>query len=299
VKLVQSSLRERAWWIEHAPQFAKPIEITLPVYNNSHRSTWKIRTGLRLYDWLAGRHRLGRHCWYGRSEALRLCPELNPDGLKGVFTFRDAQMQDRELGLWAAEQAAARGVAVRTHSPVHSVNLRGSLVSNTELQFDRIVNVAGPWAKKLLEQSGVPSAYDLDLVRGSHLLLKQGPKRNYMVEVPEEERVCFVLNYQGTTLVGTTEVRQTIDEPIACSGVEREYLLSVYNRYFRPGVRREDIEAEFAGVRPLLRSHDNPTRASREYAIETHEKLVNVFGGKWTTSRLLGQEVADAVERQN
>ena len=37
-------------------------------------------------------------------------------------------------------------------------------------QFDRVVNVAGPWSQQLLKQSGLVQQ-PLDLVRGSHLLL--------------------------------------------------------------------------------------------------------------------------------
>ncbi|HEY3930727.1 MAG TPA: FAD-dependent oxidoreductase, partial [Candidatus Koribacter sp.] len=225
LRLVRSSLQEREWWIQQAPQLAKTIEMVLPVYAFSRRPRWKIRIGLALYEWLAGGQTLGRHLWHARAEAMRFCPELNPEGLIGIFTFYDGQMHDRELGLWAAEQAKAVGVVVRAHSPVDTVSNDGTLTTDgEEARFDRLVNVAGPWACRLLDRSRIDSKYNLDLVRGSHLLLKQSMGRNYILEVPGEERVCFALNYKGQALIGTTEVRQSIDEPIECSTAERNYL---------------------------------------------------------------------------
>ena len=212
----------------------------------------------------------------------------------------DAQMQDRELGLWVATQAVQNGVRIRSNSPVDTVDIEGRVrADGEEWEFDRVVNVAGPWARQLLERSGIRSEYQLDLVRGSHLLLRRVLTRNYLVEVPEEERICFVLQYEGQTLVGTTEVRKTLKEPTVCSPEEREYLIRVYNHYFAVKVGNSEIASEFAGMRPLIRSHGNPSRASREYVIERQGDLITVFGGKWTTARLLGHQVAEIVERRS
>jgi glycerol-3-phosphate dehydrogenase len=49
-------------------------------------------------------------------------------------------------------------------------------------------------------------------------------------------------------------------------------------------------------VRPLLYSAANPTRATREYAIERHGQLVTVLGGKWTTALALAGKVAEALD---
>jgi glycerol-3-phosphate dehydrogenase len=116
------------------------------------------------------------------------------------------------------------------------------------------------------------------------------------VEVPGEDRLCFILPYQGRILLGTTEVRQSLAEAIECTPSEQSYLLHVYNHYIRPHATEDDIAGSFAGLRPLIRSNANPSRATREYAIETHRRVITVFGGKWTTSRALGENVASAAD---
>jgi glycerol-3-phosphate dehydrogenase len=116
-----------------------------------------------------------------------------------------------------------------------------------------------------------------------------------ILEVPDEKRIIFVLPWQGQTLLGTTEVRQKLDDAIECSQEEKQYLIHAYNHYFNRKISDVDIVGSFAGLRPLLRSSANPRKASREYGIQKNEKLVTVFGGKWTTSRALSHKVKAAI----
>lgn len=297
-RLVRESLRERLFWISAAPDLVHKLELILPVYKSSRRSRWLMRCGLVLYDLLAGQANLGGHRWMSSSEAARECPGLNLEGLVGAFVFFDAQMDDHALGLWAAAQSARAGVAVKTQTPVNSFTREGDVDTNgNQVRYEIVANVAGPWAEALLRQSGIASRHSLDLVRGSHLVLPAPAQHAFLVEVPGEERFCFILPYQGRTLVGTTEVWQKLNEPIECSPPERSYLLNIHNHYIHPSVSEQDIVRTFSGLRPLIRSDRNLSRSSREYVIESNGRVVSVFGGKWTTSHALGEKLALAAER--
>jgi len=297
-RLVRESLHERSAWLAAAPHLVKPLEITVPIYRWSRRPAWLVRCGLLLYDALAGRAKLAPHKTLGLDQTLRKYPELRSDGLCGAFTFFDAQMDDYALGMWAAVEAARSGVKMHTGTPVRAISAGGEVcVDGSARKCDVVVNVAGPWAEELLKQSGISARHGLDLVRGSHLLLAIPSKHAFLVEVPEEERFCFLLPFHGDTLVGTTEVRQELDRPIRCSEEERSYLLSVYNRYLRPEATPTEIVRTFAGLRPLVRSHRLASRATREYAIERNGHTITVFGGKWTTARALAERVAAIAEQ--
>lgn len=295
-RLVYEALRERAWWINAAPHLASPIQLILPVYRNLARPAWKIKAGLVLYDLLAGRLNLGRHQWHTRDELINISPMLKTDSLSGGFTFYDGQMDDLNLGLWAAQQASNAGVLIHENAPVERVDLdAGITINGNRIKYDFVVNIAGPWAKQLLNRSYINSTNELDLVRGSHVLIDEPLDHGYLLQVPEEKRICFVLPYFGQTLVGTTEVRQTLDQPITCSDEEAVYLLNIYNFYFQTSKGISDIYKRFSGVRPLIRTNDDPNKASREYVIEKKGRLITVFGGKWTTSRALGYKVAKEI----
>lgn len=294
-RLVREALAERRWWMDHVPEHAGRVALWLPIYAGASRPRWLIKLGLWLYDLLAGSGGIGVHRWFDRAAVVARCPDLRPDGLRGAFLFYDGQMDEAGLGGWVADQARALGVVVRTGTPVDAVSVDGWLQAGGERRrYDRIVNAAGPWAVRLLERSGLRAAVALDQVRGSHLLFDAPLAEGYLLQVPGERRIFFVLPYQGRTLVGTTEVRQSLDEPVAASEPEVEYLLDAYNAHFVKPRHRAEVAGTFAGLRPLIKSAADPSRATREYVIDRDGALVNVFGGKWTTARALGRAVADA-----
>jgi glycerol-3-phosphate dehydrogenase len=298
--LVREGLRERGWWLKSAPQHAHAIEIIVPVFRHSPRSRVALRLGLIAYDLLAGTQRLGWHRWLSAAELSKLAPQLRIDGLLGGFTYFDGQMDDRALGLWALSEARAKGVELRDHTRVERVDIEGGVyVEDRREQFDFVVNAAGPWAARLLEDSAIASLHRLDLVRGSHLIVERKIAHGYLLQSPDDGRVCFVLPYQGRTLIGTTEVRQALDEPIACNEQERDYLSRAFNGCLYPALRADDVVEVFAGMRPLVASRAaGLSEVSREHAIEKYGRLISVFGGKWTTARALGRKVASAVNAE-
>lgn len=295
-RLVREALRERDAWLKRAPELARPLRLLMPVYRSSRRSRIVVATGLFLYDRLAGKSILPGARWRSAGEILAKDPGLNPNTLVGGYEFSDGQMDDYALGLWVADQAAAAGVTIVESARVASVDAAGTVVTagGERASFDRVLNVAGPWAARLLEESGIPSPYQLDLVRGSHVVLAEPCAQPYLLEVPGERRIFFVLPWKQGTLVGTTEVRQALDEPIECSDAEASYLLAAYRHYW-PGAT-PTVTARFAGVRPLLRSAADPNRATREYAIHRTGNLISVFGGKWTTAMALAHKVEVAAQ---
>jgi len=302
LRLVHEALQERRWWIKKAPHLTRRLPILYPIYRDGRRPRWQLKIGLWLYDLLSARKGIGRHRWLNTEQTLRCSPGLKPEGLRGAFLFFDGQMQDQQLGLWVAAQAEKQGVVIHQHCPVQALSATAALLLQGESewrQFDRLVNVAGPWSNQLLEQSGLPVQQSLDLVRGSHLLLPPLSRYGHMLEVPGEARIVFVLPYQGLTLLGTTEVRQTLAEPIACSETERSYLLDLYNHYFRVQRSNSDILREFAGVRPLLGGSEQASTASREYSMHWQQQLLTVTGGKWTTARALAKQVVAQIAQSD
>jgi glycerol-3-phosphate dehydrogenase len=297
-RLVREALQERRWWLKKAPQLTRRLPILYPLYTHSSRARWQLKLGLWLYDTFAGRKGIGRHRWLTAQQAIRCSSQLQAEGLKGAYLFFDGQMDDQKLGLWMAEQCTKAGVQLNQHQPVLQVSIDGKvLLGEGWQQFDRVVNVAGPWSQQLLQQSGIATGQQLDLVRGSHLLLPKVSRYGHMLEVPGESRIVFVLPYKGNTLLGTTEVRQQLSEPIQCSVAERDYLLAVYNQYFTPACQQDKVLADFAGVRPLLGGSVNASKASREYQLDWQGQLLTVSGGKWTTARALGKNVAAQVQQ--
>lgn len=293
IGLVREALAERSKWFARAPHLAKPLPMIYPIFKQGRRSRWVIAAGLWLYRLLSLGSKLPSPRWLSKAEIEQLQPNLKADGLTGGYRFYDGQMDDYALGMWVAEQCRESGVEIIEQTAVEKIKPDGQLeTQNGQIySFDRVVNVAGPWAEDLLQQSAMQSPVRLDLVRGSHLIVNRHCGQAYLLEVPGERRIFFVLPWKGKTLIGSTEVRQELNEPIACSKEEICYLLSAYNQWMVVPISEEDVVDTFAGLRPLLSSADDPSRVTREYAIRRDGQVVNVFGGKWTTCCALADKV--------
>ena len=291
-RLVREALRERDAWIQRAPALAKPLRLIMPIYKGSRRGRLTVGAGLYLYDHIAGKSHLPGARWLKPHAVLERSPGFNEDGLVGGYEFSDGQMDDQALGLWVAEQARKSGVAILEGAEVICLGPSGTITTadGQAEKYDRALNIAGPWASQLLNQSNIESPYQLDLVRGSHLILAQPCSQAFLLEVPGEQRIFFVLPWNGQTLIGTTEVRQSLGEPVQCSTSEREYLLAAYRNYW-PNTQPH-VTQTFAGLRPLLYSAQDPSKATREYAIYRTDKLITVLGGKWTTAMALAKKVS-------
>lgn len=299
-RLVQEALQERRWWLQKTKQLTRRIPLLYPIYSHGRRPRWQLKIGLLLYDFFAGRTGIGRHRWLTTKQTLRCSPQLKADGLQGAYLFFDGQMDDYQLGLWVAKQCRKAGAILSEQQPVLQLKTDGSLLLNQGWQqFDRVINVAGPWSESLLKQSGLAPQQALDLVRGSHLLLPSISRYGHMLEVPQSNRIVFALPYQRKCLLGTTEVRQSIKEAIACSDAERDELLATFNHYFQPGAQVADVLDSFAGVRPLLAGSKDSSRASREYSLRWQQQLLTVSGGKWTTARALARQVLLQVQQSH
>ncbi|MBM5798970.1 MAG: FAD-dependent oxidoreductase [Cyanobacteria bacterium K_Offshore_0m_m2_072] len=299
--LVAESLRERARWLRDAPQLCRWLPLLLPIVRQRRRPSWQWRLGLGLYDGLALGRLPGFARWLPPEAVADLQPDLVVEGLQGAWQFWDGQMDEQGLGRWVKDQAHGCGVEIHEHTPVEWANPCGWLNHAAgSSRFDWLVNAAGPWAVELLDRSDLATDVRLDLVRGSHLLVPVPAGASLMstglfVEVPGSARIAFLLPYQGELLVGTTEDVQSLEAPITASASEQELLLELVARHlpaWAASARRQG--RFFAGLRPIVRSTADVSRASRDAVFRRHGQLISVFGGKWTTARALAERLAHA-----
>jgi len=296
--LVRESLRERAWLLEHLPDLVRPLEILLPVYDDSPRSRAIIKLGLVLYDRLAGHANVSGHRSLSVQELLERAP-LVGNGLRGGFSYSDAQVDDFALVRTVVASAIRDGATVRENTRVESLRRDGDqwivrTSAGDESRFDLVINAAGPWMNELLRANGIQAPYVLSLVRGTHIVLDRAiSDAGLLLQSVGDRRVFFVLPWKGTTLVGTTEVLQKESpDRVQPTEEEIEYLIQRFNRYFREKTTHADVQSAFAGVRPLVGRATNPSAIGRDFRVVRDGNVINVFGGKMTTFMALARKVA-------
>ena len=298
--LVRESLLERKFWLEKVPELTNSVELIIPIYKGGIHKRWEYKIGLMMYDFLAGKNNLGKHKYLTKEEVIANFPSIKTEGLTGAYSYFDGQMDDYELGLWVSRELIKLGGNINENTKISTITNEGKLTleSGEVHQYDCIVNACGPWAQELISRSDIDCEIKLKLVRGTHIIIPRLSDKALYLEDKASKRLFFVLPFKGNTLVGTTEEVHDLHNKIEPSQHEIEYLLNAFNHFFGKKLNQSDIIDSFAGARPLIfESSKLMNEVSREYKIKREKKLINVFGGKWTTSRKLGESVLNKVNR--
>ncbi|HET7672074.1 MAG TPA: glycerol-3-phosphate dehydrogenase [Burkholderiales bacterium] len=307
-KLVREALAEREILLRVAGHLVWPARFVMPhvpAHLPGGRPRWMIRTGLFLYDHLARRSLLPG------SAAVRLdrppySSGLNPQ-LRHGFIYSDCRVDDARLVVANALDARLHGARVLTRTECRSARRqdgvwRARLGTGEEIEARAVVNAAGPWVKKVLnERLNQPSRDLVRLVRGSHILVPKLYEGDHaFILQNDDRRVIFMIPYgELHTLVGTTDVAQVDVESAQPSYDEVDYLCRAVNRYLAKPVRPGDVVWRYAGVRPLYDDGSNdPSAVTRDYTLRVDDEdgaapVVSVFGGKITTYRCLAEHVMD------
>jgi glycerol-3-phosphate dehydrogenase len=298
IGLVREALVDRAWWMENAPKITRPIEIAMPVYKTSKRGLFTLYIGALIYRLLAGKFSLGKSRLFNSKKSAANFSELKTKNLSGIVTFFDGQMNEEGLGCWLVNQARVAGVQVHENKLISSFDTSGRILidSDCEKRYDIVVNAAGPWAADLNKKNRISTDFSLELVRGSHLLIDHSLQNSYLFQDPDSERVVYVLDYFGKSLIGTTEVLQKTAEIPVCSDEERKFLIQIFNQHFKHQISEKNILKEYSGLRPILcknknLSATNYSKASRESKLEVTGRLITIYGGKWTTAPSLAKKL--------
>jgi len=309
--LVRKALVEREILWNIAPHIIHPLRFILP-HHRSLRPAWVLRLGLFLYDHLGGRKLLPATRVVNLRKDQSGAP-LQPEFSTG-FEYSDCSVDDARLVVLNAVDAAERGAKIMTRTKVLSAQSENEYWAITTRDAENnirshrariLINATGPWVDKFLTAAfGKPEDRRIRMVRGSHIVVPKVDVRDrcYILQ-NADKRIFFAIPYERNfTLIGTTDCDFDDDPGNArISGDEIAYLCASFNAYFTRTLKPADVVWSYSAVRPLLDDSDgNARKATRDYHIETSRRngrapLINVFGGKITTYRKLGEAVLEKV----
>src|SRR5262245_43177401 len=199
-RLVAESLAEREVLLKVAAHLVWPAHFVMP-HVPELRPRWMIRLGLFLYDHLARRSVLPG------SKAIRLDRPPYSSGLRKDlrhgFLYSDCRVDDARLVVANALDAAARGARILVGTECRSARRadgmwRAELSNGEAVSARAIVNAAGPWVKRVLnERLAQPSEDSVRLVQGSHIVLPRLYQGEHaFILQNDDRRVIFMIPYQ-------------------------------------------------------------------------------------------------------
>lgn len=310
--LVREALRERKVLLNIASHLVYPSKFFFPVYEESRVFPLQLRAGLVLYDLLAWKKGIGRHEFIGPEETRDEFPGLKEEGLRATGVYYDCQMDDARLVISNVLDAVSRGAAVANYAEVVEVG-RSGIGKNWELKVNdgleedqfsfeakKVVNATGPWSDDIAEHWRAGEDGFLRPTKGAHLILPSLPTEvaGFFPSI-HDDRLFFVIPWEGRTLVGTTDTDFSgSPDKLTVDSEDREYLLSNVNHYLDEDKFEEtDVLAEFAGLRPLYstsRGEVGESEVSRDHEILVEkDSIYTIIGGKYTTYRAMAEETLD------
>lgn len=322
VGLVREASREKHVLQRIAPHLTQPLPFVFLTYKGSHYPLWKLRFGVKLYDWLCGAGNLGRSSTLSSKETLAHLGGATPatNGLTGSARYFDALTNDARLVLDTLRSAAKAGAELANYTQFESAERDGKnwvcRVSGSdevggrleapereqEIRAKTIVCATGPWADGMGN-----NRLHLRLTKGIHLVIDRArlPVPDAVV-MTEGKRVLFAIPWGERVILGTTDTDFDAKSEGAIAQVCAEaediaYVLKVTNQSF-PGAKltSDDVRATWAGLRPLIANpNGTPSDISRSHEIRVSDAgWIEVAGGKLTTYRLMAEQAVDRVEEQ-
>jgi glycerol-3-phosphate dehydrogenase len=305
-KLVRKALKERQLLLDIAPHRVWPLRFGVPVYADSRNGTLLLKAGLMLYDTLAGfpGEPMQHHHFFKQRFSSHF-PFLNDAGLRGGFTYGDAQTDDARLVLELVAAAMENGAVCVNYAQlvdwreedgkVCGADVRDVLSGRSlEVRARQCVSTSGRWA--MLSERGRAWCR---LSKGVHLVLPALPAREaVLLTAKKDGRVFFIIPWYGRTLLGTTDTdyRGAVDQ-VKVEEADIDYLLDAANDYLKQVWSRADVIGSYAGVRVMKQSDAaNPSAVSRDWELKTTANgLHHAIGGKLTSAREDAAVIVDAV----
>ncbi len=316
VRLVREASIERGLLHRNAPHLVKDQTFIVPVYTLWDRLKYTI--GLKLYDRIAGRLRLGPSVFISKKETTEKLPGIQTHGLKGGVLYHDGQFDDSRLAINLVQSIWENGGHAINYMQVtdllkdsdHHISGITAMDMETgllyELKAKAVVNATGVFVDAILQMDKPGSAKTICVSQGVHIVVDKSfyPSSDaLMIPKTSDGRVLFAVPWHDKVVVGTTDT--PVDEAsLEPQALEKEiaFILETAGAYFTKKPQRSDVLSVFAGLRPLAapQKADQKTKEiSRSHKIiVSPSHLFTILGGKWTTYRKMGEDMVTRIEKE-
>ncbi len=316
IGLVKESGSERAIVHKLVPHLVVPEKMLLPLIEGGTYGKTMTSIGLKVYDFLADVEGDDKRKMLSAEETLEKEPLLNKENLKGGGYYAEYRTDDARLTIELLKKASAFGADILNYCEMSKFVYKDSgkikhieckdhnSGENFIIKSRAYISAAGPWVDKVRTKDTSMNNKRLHLTKGVHLVFskKRFPlSQSIYFDVPDG-RMIFAIPRGRATYVGTTDTTYKGDlNRVVATQDDANYLIGAVNNMFPDlNLKIEDIESNWAGLRPLIHEDGkDPSDLSRKDEIFVSDSgLVSIAGGKLTGYRKMAQRTIDEALKQ-
>ncbi|AYW45255.1 type 1 glycerol-3-phosphate oxidase [Tetragenococcus koreensis] len=300
VEVVNDTVKERANVQHIAPHIPKPDPMLLPIYDEAGATfnMFSAKVAMDLYDRLAGVTGKFANYTLNKSEVLEREPQLEKEGLQGGGVYLDFRNNDSRLVIENIKKAHEDGARVLnkvkvvkiTHDQqgmVNGADVQDVITGMTfHINAKVVINTSGPWTDEVRDLDKKDDLSDqMRPTKGVHLVVDKEklnvPQPTYFDTGENDGRMIFVVPREDKTYFGTTDTDYHGDlKHPKVTQEDVDYLLRIVNRRYPDAkISLDDIEASWAGLRPLITANGgsdyNGGGGSEKLSDESFNKVVN------------------------
>jgi glycine oxidase len=189
--------------------------------------------------------------WLNAAEARAREPHLKPGIAAAVWSPRDHQVENRDLGRALAVAARKAGVELVEHCAVREAVLAGDRITGVVTERGRepadvVVLAAGAWSREI---GGIPPAYlpPVRPIKGQMLALQMDPAAPLLRHVVWLPRAYLTPRNDGRLIIGATVEERGFDTNLTAGG-----MLALLEGAWRavPTIEELPIAETWVGFRP-------------------------------------------------
>ncbi|QLE78965.1 glycerol-3-phosphate dehydrogenase/oxidase [Francisella sp. Scap27] len=312
--LVKEGLEERYSFLHNAPHLTNRQSYLIPT--RSYFETIKYTIGVKLYEFLSGKYKIGKSYNLNKKQTLAQLPNIDDSKLMKSLVYYDGQFDDTRLlvslmktfeskGGTALNYSKVKSITSSENGKVDTVKAEDTLSGETtEFTAKHIINATGTFSDVTISLAKSKESHKfVSVAQGTHIVLaREKFPTEHAILIPETDdgRVLFILPWHEHLIIGTTDIKKETPslEPRAEKS-EIDFILETFNQYAKKKATVDDIKSVYCGQRPLVspKKAKNSAKISRKHEIvESDNGLITVVGGKWTIFRRMGQDVLDHIE---
>jgi len=322
MQVVMHDLKERTFMMQSAPFMTKTLPMMIPLHY-----WWEVPLywcSGKMYDIIAGSlNPLPESHFISKAETQFQFPLLRSEGLRGGLVIYDGQQNDTRMNLYIALTAAQSGASVLNHTEVLKLITVGKLGDAdykvvgakvrdmfTDARWDikakQVISACGPFADTIRKMAD-PEVKDIIVpARGSHLIMPDhfSPDAMGCVWFTQDGRVLYLLPWEGSTIAGTTDIKDMPSMNPTPVLNEVDFILRECNSVLSRPINHSHVRAAWAGLRPLVKDPNadpNDTKKlARDHVVDlVRGDLISICGGKWTTYRRMAEDAVDTAIKIN